>query len=318
VLVGLEDLPGGSAPIADSEDTLPLDRLPSETVWLPDNRTVAFNTIMAVSYGHAPNDDLWLVDVESGIITQLLADDYGGRFAFSPDASHVVVCTHESVTMMDADGGNRRTLVIFDHVLTYSEYAYQPKPVWAPDGSHALVAISSRDPAEPDALATIWRLPLSGDALSLGTLPDRFLLNTGTDALWSAERTHIAYIVVAEDGEARTRQLVIAQADGSDPTVYAAGELDFLRWAWEGTEFAYWHNVASEIYRGGVGQSPVQLLGPGGENTAVVSVGWFGQDNLVYVVAEAGQFTIWSGPIDGEHRVIGRAAGYTPDIDIWE
>lgn len=318
VLVGPEDLPAGSAPIADSDEELPLDRLPWETVWLPDSRTVAFNTVMVVGYGHAPNDDLWLLDVESGATTQLLADDEGGRFAFSPDASRVVVCTHETVTIMDADGGNRRTLVIFDPVITYSEYAYQPQPVWASDGSHALVAISSRDPAEPDARATIWRLPLSGDAVSLGTLPDRFLLNTGTDALWSAERTHIAYVAVVEDGEARSHELVIAQADGSDPVVYAAGELDFLGWARQGAEFAYWHHVASEVYRGVVGQPPVQLLGSRDENTAVISVSWFGEDMLVYVVAEAGEFTIWSGPVGGEHRIIGQVVGYAPGIDIWE
>ena len=255
VLVGPEDLPGDTVRTGTDAE-LPLDRLPTQTAWLPDSRTVAFSSQMQVGYGTAPNYDLWLVDVESGAPEQLLDDGEGGTFAFSPDASRLVVCTPTTVTMLAADGSSRRALVTFEPVTTYSEYSYTPMPIWAPGGSHALVGISSPDPGEPDANATLWRLPLDGDATSLATLAGQVFFNTQSGELWSPDRTHIVYTQrVGESGD--ERNLIVAKADGSDPQVYATGELGFLNWASEGSDFTFYQNLRTEVYRGSASQPPV-------------------------------------------------------------
>ena len=314
-LVRPEDLPGEMGTTPDSDAEVLLDRLPMQTAWLPDSQTVAFNTHIEAGYGLATNDDLWLVDLQSGTLARLLGDGEGGSFASSPDGSHLVVSSASAVAMLDADGGNRRTLVTFSFVNTASEYAYHPMPVWAPDGSHALVGISSPEPFDPDPTATFWRLPLSGDAVSLGTLSGQFLFSTSSGETWSADRTRFAHTVPVDDS-ATMRDLVIVKPDGSDPVVYATGDLEFLAWAPQGDDFAFWQNLRSEVHLGAVGQSPVQLFALQGEDARVASFRWAGDDTLVYVVADAGEFTIWAGPIRGEHRVIGRSAGSFPQFDV--
>ena len=311
VLVGPEDLPG------DTDAELPADRLPMQTAWLPDSRAVAFSTHMQVGYGSAPNYDLWLVDVESGAPKQLLADGEGGTFSFSPDASHLVVCTHTMVTMLEADGGNRRALATFDNVLTYSEYSYTPMAVWAPDGSHALVGISSPDPADPEANATLWRLPLEGDAVPLATVVGEVFSNSQSGELWSPDRTRIAFTRRVVDTE-RERDLVLAKADGSDLEVYATGELRLLNWAGEGNDFAFYQDQRTEVYRGSVSQPPVLVLPSRGESALVTEVRWVGSDSVVYIVQEVGEHTIWMGPVGGEHRVIGRSISPFPGLDVWQ
>ena len=315
VLVRPEDLPGEMGTPADSDATLLLDRLPLQIGWLPDGRTVAFNTHIEEGYGLVTNDDLWLVDLESGAPTPLLGDGEGGTFVLSPDGLHLVVCTASTVSVLEAGGGNRRLLVSFDFVDTASEYAYQPVPAWAPDGSYALVAISSAEPFGPDPAGTIWRLPLSGDAVPLATLAGEFLFNTMSDELWSSDRTRIAYTVPVDDSRSM-HSLVIAKADGSDPVVYATGELGFFGWAPEGGDFAFWQNHRSEVYVGALGRPPRRFLAPPGETGSIALIRWAGAGTLVYAVEEAGEFTILAGRIDGDQRLIGRTAGPYPQFDV--
>jgi dipeptidyl aminopeptidase/acylaminoacyl peptidase len=315
VLVGPEDLPG----YTDGE--LPFDRLPTQTAWLADSQTVAFGTHMQVGYGSMPNYDLWLVDVEGGEETgtpmQLLADGKGGTFAFSPSASHVVVCTHTVVSMLEADGSNRRVLVPFEDVVTYSEYYYTPKAVWAPDGSYALVAISSPDPMDPEANATIWRLPLEGDAVPLGTVVGEVFHGSQSGELWSADRTRMVFTRrLADTGN--ERELIVAGVDGSDPEVYATGEVRLVNWVGDGSEFAFYQDDRTEVYRGSAGQAPVLVLPSRGGDGVVTAVRWVGSDAVVYIVAESGEFTVWLGPVGGEHRVIGRTPSPIPGLDVWQ
>jgi hypothetical protein len=216
--------------------------------------------------------------------------------------------------MLDADGGNRRTLVTFAFVNTASEYAYHPMPVWAPDGSHALVAISSPEPFGPDPTVSFWHLPLSGDAVRVGVLSGQFLFNTMSEEAWSADRMRFAYTVPVGDGAA-TRDLVIAKPDSSDSAVYSTGDIEFLAWAPDGDRFAYWQHSRSEVHLGTLGQPPVQLIGPQAGDARVVSLRWSGDGTLVFVVADAGEFTIWAGPPGREYRAIGRPLSSLPQLD---
>ncbi|NLF03370.1 MAG: hypothetical protein GX601_20605, partial [Anaerolineales bacterium] len=198
-LVAVADLPGETVTASDSDDEILLDRVPMQVAWLPGSNALAFNTQLMVEHGMAPKDDLWRVGVDSQGLTQVLPDGQGGVFAFSPDGAHLAVSTPSEVSMMNADGGNRRALVDFDFVDTASEYAFYPMPAWAPDGSSALVAISSPEPFS-DAIPTadVWRLPVDGAALQLATLSGTFLFSAMGDSLWSADRTRVGYTVAAE------------------------------------------------------------------------------------------------------------------------
>ena len=315
-VVDPDDLPGEMGAPIDSDTDVLLDRLPLQIAWLPDSHTIAFNTIIEGGYGLTTNDDLWLVDLESGTLTQLLRDGEGGAFAFSPDGSHLVVSTSSRVTMMDADGSNPRVMVTFEFVNTASEYAYQPMPVWAPAGSHALVAISSPQPFGPEvASGNIWRLPVDGDATLLATLPGQFLFNTMNGDLWSPDRTRIAYTVPIGEANSNTHDLIIADVDGDDPIVYASGELEFLSWAPRGDRFAFRYNQPSEVYLGRVGLPPAQLLAPLEGIERIASLRWADEETLVYVVVGTDTFAIWGGQVDVGYRIIATSSGSFPQLD---
>ena len=313
-LAGPEDLPGerGKPPESDTEVTL--DRLPLQAEWLPDNRTVAFNTRTVWGYGWDSNCDLWLVDLEADALTQILPDgEGGGAFAFSPDGSHLVVGTHDEVAMMDADGTNRRSLVTFEPVHTHSEWVYYPTPIWASDGSCALIAIPSQDPLAPDAADDLWRLPLSGDAVLVGNTSGEAIITAGLPGglSWSPDRAQLAYTVPAAEGAFNNRNLVLAKGDGSNPVVYATGGAEFKSWNPDCRRFAFWQNEPQGLYLGQFGQPAARLALPK-EIRRVRLLLWVDEETFVYEADHSKtERVIWLGQVDGPHHPI------APTDSIW-
>lgn len=318
LLVGADDLPGELGMPMGSDSEVMLDRVPHQVAWLPDGR-VAFNTTIETGYGVTTNDDLWLVDTQGGEPAQLLPDGQGGAFAFSPDGSWLVVSTPSTVALMNASGGERRTLLTFEPVATASEYAYYPFPVWAPDGSHALIAISSPEPFWPDAeggiTGTLYRLTPDGGAEQQATLEGRFLFNTMADLLWSADRSHIAYTAPIGDLTENQVELRVASGEGMDPVAYATGRLEFHAWAPDSLRFAYQDHETGEWFLGEPG-APAQPLLPPEADEQVIGVTWARGEAMVLVTNEEGIFRIWLVPPDGMARLVD-TAGTLPGLDAY-
>ena len=133
--------------------------------WVPGTHTLAFNTRLRSS-GRELADDLHLVNADNLQHTVLLPRGEGGEFYYSPDGSQIAIATTGDISLIDADGRQRR-----DSVLTYAPVAmyelddYHVQPTWAADGSSLMVAIPPADPhALPVAPTTIWRISVSGGA----------------------------------------------------------------------------------------------------------------------------------------------------------
>jgi len=314
-VVGPDDLPTEIGTPMGSETPVPLDTLPLQVAWLPDSRHIAFNTFINVEGGLATHDDLWQFDLQTGALTRILDEGGGGAFAFSPDGARLVVASPTAVTMMNADGSDRRTLVRFDFVNTASEYAYQPRPVWAPDGSYALVAVSSAEPFGAAPTVSLWRLPLTGDAVLLATLPGNFLSCSMEDRLWSPDRTRIAYTVATATDEPGARELVVANADGSAPVIYAHGVLDFLGWTPDSRHFAFWQGRPGEVYRGAVGEPPQRLV-PAEEAERIRLLRWADGETFGYVVGE-GPFSYWIGRVGGARSAVATSNDSFAQFDLW-
>jgi dipeptidyl aminopeptidase/acylaminoacyl peptidase len=327
-LVGPEDLPGVMGEPPGSSEPVQFDRQPLQIVWLPDSHTVAFNTTVGVTWGTAHHDDLWLIDIETRELSRLLPDGEGGAFAFSPDASHLLVSTSTAVAMLDAGGGNRRTLLTFESVATYSEYAYHPMPVWSPDGSYALVAVSSPDPLEPGAGADLWRLSLSGDATLLGTLTGDLIHNSQHDALWSPDRARLAYTVAVAGDDPNARDLVVADADGGNPVVYASGKPRLLGWdntgepsvqTWtpDSQRFVYWQDqdLSGALLLGQPGEPATPLSPPEGIGP-VLSLRWADANSFAFVAGEQEAYVLGIGQAGGAWRVIGASDDALVQLDV--
>jgi Tol biopolymer transport system component len=210
----------------------------------------------------------------------------------------VVVADPTTVARANGDGSDREELITFDFVNTASEYAYVPQPVWMPDSSHALIAISSAEPFGPNPSGNIWRIPRAGDAVQLATLSGRFLFSTmGENNLWSPDRSRFAYINVDED-------LVLTNGDGSDGTVYASGGIEFVAWSPDSQRFIYKQGSPWTYYVGEMGADPIALLSPD-LSLQVQSAEWIAPNTFVYSSGtEREAVDVRLGEVTGSHRVL--------------
>ena len=306
LLVSAADLPGQMGFAMGAEEETMLDRLPQQVDWLEDSSGIAFNTLLESGYGVISFYDLWIADTETGAVTRLLEDGDGGSFAYSPDSTKILVSNPNSVSMVNADGSDRRLLVSYPFVNTASEYAYNPQPVWAPDGSYGLVAIASEEPFFADPYITVWRLPLSGEAVVLSTLPGINLFNTMYDRLWNSTRTALSYI---DD----LLSLHIATLDGESLYVYDNGD-HFLGWS---TDDRFWiYRQAGEVMLEGVDSSAVSVVLPAVENSDWFEVKWVSSTDYV---ALSGNYyegmTLWTDQVGGSLREI--ATGVNSYDALW-
>jgi hypothetical protein len=296
LLVSAEDLPGEMGYAMGEEEETMLDRLPMQIAWLDDSRRIAFNTLLEAGYGILSFYDLWIADSDTGEITLLLEDGAGGSFAYSPDGTKILVSDPGSVSIVNADGSDRRLLVSYPFVNTASEYAYNPQPAWAPDGSHGLVAIASEDPFFSDPYLTLWRLPLSGDAQELCTVPGMNLYNSMEDRLWNTARTSFAYI---DD----LFRLHIATLDGNSLQVYDNGDRFF---GWSADDCCWIYRQAGEVMLDGVDLAAAPLeLPTGDDNLDWFELKWVSA--LDYVALSGNYYegmTLWTGRVGGDPRVI--------------
>jgi hypothetical protein len=294
-LVSAADLPGQMGYAMGEEEEIMLDRLPQQLSWLSDSRKIAFNTLLEAGYGVISFYDLWIVDTETGSVTRLLEDGDGGSFAYSPDGLNIIVSNPNSVSIVDADGSNRRQLVSYPFVNTASEYAYNPQPVWAPDGSYGLVAISSEEPFFADPYSTLWRLPLSGEATILSTLPGMNVFSTMTDQPWNAARTVLAYT----DND---YSLHLATLAGESLQIYDIAD-QFYGWS---TDDHYWlFGLSGEILLAGTDLEPTLLELPEGDHTGWFEVKWVsGTDYVVLSGTYYEGMILWTGQAGGSLREI--------------
>ncbi|MBN1180548.1 MAG: PD40 domain-containing protein [Anaerolineae bacterium] len=315
LLVAADALPGELGTPMGWETEVLLDRLPYQVAWRPDSRAVVFNTIIQGGYGLAHNDDLWQADVGGGGVDRLLEDGDGGQFAISPDGAYIVVANPTTVAMTDAGGGNRRVMVTFGAVNTASEYAYRPLASWAPDSSHALVLISDPEPFAEGATGDVWRLPAAGGAVHVVTLTGSFLFDSMEGTLWSPDLSYMAYTVPVEP-LTNNRDLVIAAGDGSAPTVYANGWVQWLGWARSHYRFTYWRDNPGEVYLGQLGEVAVRLVPPDVAER-VDTVRWLDADSFVYLAGTRGAFDLCVGEVGGGYRTIASLAGDFPSFDVY-
>jgi hypothetical protein len=307
LVVAATDLPGEMGEMMGESDPVLFDRLPYQIAWLPDGSGVVFNTMLAVDYGEITFYDLWVADLESGAVTQVIADGQGGNFAFSPDGSKLMVADSTSVSIFDASFENPRQLLTYPFVNTASEFAFTPIPVWAPDGSYALVAIP--DPAmggyyNDDIEAEIWQLPLTGEARLASTFNGFYLDAAMSGVMFSPDGLHFAY----HSGSYMDGTVYISTLEGEIVNSFDSG-VEVLGWSTDGSLITLY---ADSPYLAGLERAVEEL--PMHEET----YGWWALYKWVgpttYVGLDFSYFleetVLWVTEIDGSSRIIDYGAQY--------
>ncbi|NLD44095.1 MAG: hypothetical protein GX657_11445 [Chloroflexi bacterium] len=281
-------------------------RAVGEARWLADGRRFAFSTVSEGLLGALPTWDLWLGDARDGSLLRYLPEGQGGRPFPAPIGDLALLSEARSATLVDLGGGPLRKVITFPAVNTASEWAWTPRPTWLPDGSAALVPVTSAEPFAPGASCALWRVSREGQAAQIGSLPVPCLGADMMDRLWSPGEGRLAYLDEASGA------LLVADGDGSNAQTLATGVSEFLGWAPEGRRLAYraggraWLNVDTP----GAEAIP---LGPE-EAGEVFEARWPGGAALVASAGLREAPTLWvlgeeGGPRVVDSRVTAFAAG---------
>jgi hypothetical protein len=213
--------------------------------WLPAGDYLAFNTHI-IGYGLIKNDDLHLVNVESGSITTLLPPGQGGEFYYSPDGKQIALVTSGDymdlpgmISLVDSDGRNRRdALVTFPSVLTYSEVPFYPSLAWSPDSRFILVAIPSPDPLAAEASITLWRISAdAAEVVELLIIDTSFFLS-GLP-FFSSDLTHVAYLQNVGEPDDPWFNLHILRLVDLEDALYYDGLVEYFFWIPSTNQFAF-------------------------------------------------------------------------------
>jgi Tol biopolymer transport system component len=307
------ELPDGTTPLwvvnADGSDARPLvarEQLPPpdpnriDTVhlfeWQPESHTIFFNTRYVelpgpVGPGERVNADLWLVDADSGNVRNVLGRQSAGRFVLSPDGEHIALVLPQAIEMMDAAATEKRTLLEFPMILTYSEYIYYPQVTWSPDSSFFSVAVPSRDPMAADASVTFYRMSVGGEAEELGTVAGNFL--TGGALHFSPDGEALAAVRINPSGPGQ--QLLLINADGSEEQVIDEKPLlNGLGWSPDSQHYAY--SRAPE--EGGAFVADREgNLEPFAPDVQAVTLEWMDETVVVFYGVSGNQWGLYAGSI---------------------
>jgi hypothetical protein len=246
--------------------------------WIPGSHNLAFVSSPTFDGpGLQVNDDLWTLNADTGELTKILEPGQGGIFYYSPDGKQIALVTPKTITLINADGSNRRDSVLkFTPVNTFSEFLYYPTPKWAPDSSLLHVAIPPKDAlSTPGQKTTLYEIPTDGSsAKKLGTVTTAPLLAPE----FSPDASRMIYVKVHGAAEDNQRELTIADPNGSNDTVYRTAQLDFNGWAPDSARFVF--TEGSDTRLGQIGVDSVRLLS---DTRSATAIDWLKNGQIVFL-----------------------------------
>lgn len=241
-LVSAEQISNGDPSIINS---------PNSYRWQADLHVLYFNMRWTPAHGELgpgeyTHNDLWKVDVDSGLVTNLLSRNSAGQFYLSPDGQYVAISNPQSIAFSRADGTGFRLLVEFPAVNTYSEYQFKPELVWGPASDTFYAIVPSSDPFAADAYGTVYQMSVDGAATALGQLPGNFLFEGDI----APDGMHV--VRVASDPAGARTSLHVVNSDGTGDLIVAdleGGSFSWLLgWSPDASMFAYARTFANGNY----------------------------------------------------------------------
>jgi hypothetical protein len=265
---------------------------PSRLAFIPGTHTLLFNSrAVFEGPGLAKFDDLFSLDVESGALTPLLPAGSGGDFWFSPDASRLALVRPGSIGVIGVDGSNPvLQSLTFPPVITYSEYAYYPLPVWSPDSSLLRVAVPDHDPFAPSPGGAVWNIPAGGESpVRLREISGDLFRPQAAAPLISPDLAWLAF--TRETTSPGVSELIILSlADGAE-TVYDRGAIQWMGWAPDSRRFIYSRPGGASLQLGELGSEPSVL--PAG-----TGLQWLEGATYLFLSGAPGSWSIVLGRLD--------------------
>ena len=291
---------------------------PHQIEWIPNSHDLAFNMHQSFeSQGITLLDDLHTVNADSGQISTVLTAGLGGEFYFSPDGKQIALVTPTNVSIVDADGTNRREdALTYKGVITYSEYNYYAHPIWAPASDFLMAAIPADDPlANPRGPTTVWRIEVDGQpAIQLGSFKMAPFFQV--EPSFSPDLSYLIYLREGNKPQSNLLELHIATPDGfSDMLYYPAAVLEFYGWAPDSRHFLFSLGQERSLQLGRVfGKIRPQdsaLADP-------LRIAWADDQHMIIIKnnQSTGMWEMYLAGLDGALTMIDSAQGETPTFDF--
>ena len=268
--------------------------------WVLGRHVVAFDTVAAPNgAGALPLYEAWTLDVDTGSRQLVIGTDGTNEPAFSPDGSRLALLRRGTdqapsgnLLVAKANGGGEQTLLSLPDGL--SQYSFDSQLSWLLDGDVLWAAIPDATLGSVGHLNGITLYRVQGnDPAQVVRHIDAF------ETFWSPDGRRLAYTRISTDAVDQ-RELVLADADGSNPQSYAPIDGGaFMKWSPDSTHFVY--RDGSELYLGAPGQKPQTL----GQDANLGSPYWIGPQQLLYLRDAGTDLLLVSRTLDG--RVAGLA-----------
>lgn len=246
--------------------------------------------------GNPHNADLRTIDVDTLTEQVILPLGQAGYFfSYSPDGATVALVKGEEILLVNADGSNRRSVLTFPMVYTYSEWLYLPPPVWAADSASFKVAIPAQDPlGDPAAPSRIYQVTTAGASTLLAT--------------FVASPVFLSFIHISPDGSkvgymgpydytAESGDLHVANVDLSGDTIVVSGKVSFDSWAPDSEHFAYWSGNLEVFNVGSIASGFTGL--PGGATPMGSYFSWVDASRYLYINRPPGDPELRLGTLSG-------------------
>jgi hypothetical protein len=244
----------------------------------------------------------------------LLPPGQGGEFYYAPDGRQVAVVTAASISLLDADGGNRRDVFNYAPVSTYSEFQYYAQPVWAADSASLRVAIPPADPlAQPSQPSAIWRIPTDQTPASL---LGNFAAGLQGQFAFAPDLNQVAYLALPEGvlpGGAES--LLLMNLDSGETVTYYAGAYQVYGWAPDSQHLAFLSG--SQLPQAQIGQpGGAAVLAHGSADVAAIDVSWVDAQHYVYLAQSVQGWSILLGQVGASSVLLADLAGAPPAYDF--
>ena len=232
--------------------------------WINETQALGFEVQRAYNAigGCCEPGGTWQVDLDTGQLSPWTPPDEIQHTPYelvSPDGSQLAQVGETGLTLVNADGSNRR-----ENVLTYPYIPQMegggfiaPYVAWAADSKSLAVITYSENAWEPEATFTTWRLPIDGTAEKLNEFPGNLF-----SVFPSPDQRYLAYRI-GPLPDSTNWELHLATYDGSRDIMYAHGQvMDFWGWAPDGLHFVYGQEEIRALSLGSVCEAARPLLDP--------------------------------------------------------
>lgn len=280
--------------------------------WLDDGR-LAFNTMLVNTTGPGviSREDFWAVTIDGEAEEVLAAGEGGGAFAIAGDT--VLLSRSDAIARATFPDLAPETLISFGRINTASEYVFYPRPQWTVDGG-AYVAIPDADPWLEGAGAALWQIAAGGPAVPFGNVTGNILFNP---VVWSHRGGRLAYVQLLIDPTNPPPQLILADANGTEPTPYAEGD-QLVFYAWSPDDSAFLYGGQGYYAIGRSDEAPRQMPLSAGQQLADAQ--WL--TNEAFVIAqgfpESNAWNLNSVSVEGSMALLGSlSSGAGVEFDVW-